>query len=224
MRGKSTIGRFSLPFELRAISEGLEEDIQQPLGQWLEWWRYADEDTRIDPVYDVGDYAGGRVWRPPVRLMVMRHSVEQGPLYPNDRGMYTQDDMVFVVNESEFARKLPNVAYGPDNFLLDRITWRGKVFHPTLINPRSHIHNTAVTVVIRATQVNPEELVNDPQFNWKNTRTKHGYHGTDVTHTVNEPPLREDTIWLPETDVWEQPWEDPWVRAPGWAPIDDIYG
>lgn len=202
MRGKNTDGRFSVPFELRSVSVGLEQDLQSPMRQFLHWWRLSTDETRIDPVYDVGDAAGGRVWKTPVKMWVMRHSVEQGPLYPNDRGLYTQDDMTFIVNESEFRTKMPDVAYVPDPYLLDRITWRGKVFHPTYINPRAHLHNTAVTVVIRATQINPEELVNDPQFNWASHRTggqwgTEDYEGSDVTGTANLPTPDEDLVWLP---------------------------
>lgn len=200
MRGKATSGRFPMSFEMREISVGLEQDVQNPLEQWIDWWRYSS-DTQIDPIYDVGDYGGGRVWEAPIRLLVMRQEVNQGPVYPNERGFYTNDDMTFIVNESEFRTKLPNVAYGPDPFLKDRIVWRGEVFHPTRINPRSHIHNTATTVVIEATQVKPDELVNDPQFNWVVTR--HGgqwqsptFEGTDVTETVNEPTPTDDEMWL----------------------------
>lgn len=198
MRGKNTVGRFSIPFELAAVSEGLAEDVQNPLDQWLDWWRYSDEDTRIDPVYDVGDYDGGRVWSGPIRLRVVRHSIEQGRLGMVERGFYTQDNMTFWVNESEFTTKLPNVAYVPDPFLRDRVTWRGKVFTPALVNPRAHIYNTAVVVAIQCDQVNPEELVNDPQFNWYVKRYADGsIAGTDITGVANRPTRREDQKWSP---------------------------
>ena len=225
MRGKNTFGRFTMPFELRAVSEGLEEDVQNPLDQWLDWYRYDHNDTAIDPVYDVGDYDGGRIWTGPTRLRVMRMSVRQGQLFPNERGFYVIDDMEFIVNESEFRTKMPDVAYGPDPYLRDRIYWRGKVFHPTLVNPRAHIWNTAVTVVIRATQVNPEELVNDPQFNWviRNTKVDGEFdtqqfdgdefnvdhyesYATDVTYETNVPVRKEDQKWSPPPeDVYETP-------------------
>lgn len=227
MRGKNTFGRFTMPFELAAVSEGLEEDVQNPLAQWLDWYRYSPEATMIDPVYDVGDYDGGRDYTGPIRLSVMRMGVEQGQLYPNDRGFYTVDATDFIINESEFTKKLPGIAYSPDPYLKDRIVWRGKVFHPTLVNPRAHLWNTAVTVVVRCVQVNPEELVNDPQFNWivKNVR-KYGdfdtadfsdddysideyqKKATDVTYEVNVPKRREDYKWSPpppEDDPYETP-------------------
>lgn len=222
MRGKNTFGRFTIPYELRAVSEGLEEDVQNPLDQWVHWYHYAPDDTRIDPVYDVGDYDGGREWLGPIKLRVMRMAIEQGQLYPNDRGFYTVDAMDFVVNESEFIRKMPNVGFLPDPYLKDRIVWSGKVFHPTLINPRAHLWNTAVTVVVRCVQVNPEELVNDPKFNWlvKNTKPNdfassefdgsfaidRAPEATDVTYEVNVPLRREDQKWSP-------PPEDPYETA-----------
>jgi len=211
MRGKDTTGRFSVPFELREISKGIENDNEMPLYQYIDWWHFSSQDSNIDPVYDVGDYDGGRVWDDPVRLMVVRQSVQQGPVPPNERGFYASDDMTFIVNESEFRRKLPNVAYKPDLFLNDRIVWRDEIFHPLLINPRCHIWNTAVTVMIQASQVNPEELINDPQFNWVFEKNKklNEFEGTDITGTVNKPELPKDKKWSPplESEV-----------------VDDIYG
>lgn len=221
MRGKNTVtGRFTIPFELNSISDGIEEDNGNPLNMFVDWWRYSKDSSSIDPIYDVGDYDGGRVWKPPVRLRIIRQTVNQGPVYPNDRGFYTQDDMTFIVNEREFRSKLPHIPYEPDPFLKDRITWRGKVFHPFLVNPRAHLYNTAVTVAINATQVNPEELVNDPQWNWIFHKVEGPFHpsywdthflrtrkeATDVTREVNYPTRKEDLPW-----------------SEGHYPPDDVY-
>lgn len=205
MRGTGSVtgGRFNPHSELSKIAHGLEEDLQKPLAQTVKWYRFVPDSTRIDPVYDVGDYDGGRTWSEPIDVGVIRASMEQGPQYHNDRGFYTVDSLYFVVNYDEVKRRLPTLLTSPDSALLDRIGFRGSLFTPTLINPRALLYDRIASVVVQATQVKPEELVNDPQFNWVTTTTRtnvgsfdpafgaefaqweYSYEGTDVTSTAN---------------------------------------
>ena len=204
-RGPVNSGRFGLLNEMQRISAGIEEDLQKPLAQSVRWYRYAADSTRIDPVYDVGDYDGGRTWQDPIEVGVLRASIEQGPQYHNDRGFYTVDTLYLVLNYQEAKRRLSDVLKAPDSSLLDRIEFRGSLFVPTLINPRALLFGRVATIIVQATQVKPEELVNDPQFNWLSDASRfntgpfspefsaefaeweYSYDGTDVTKTANKP-------------------------------------
>lgn len=164
MRGKDTEGRFTMNYEVASISDGIEYDLQNPVGQRVLWWVYSEEATEVDPVYDVGAYTGGRMWHTPFVLPVVLASIEQGQLYQNDRGFYTLDQLRLIVNATELYSKLPRMAYSPDDHLKDRIEYRGHLFQPTLIYPKGHIQKHLVVVQIAAGEVKPEEWVNDPQF------------------------------------------------------------
>lgn len=166
MRGKNTFGRFSALYEIESVGAGVENDLQEPMGQKVRWWVYSEEGSEIDPVYSVGaDVGTGRMWLPPFEISVVMATISQGPLYQNDRGFYTLDNLVLVVNATEMYTKLPDMAYGPDTHLKDRVEYRGHAFTPTLIYPKGHIQNHLVVVRIEALEVKPEELVNDVQFN-----------------------------------------------------------
>jgi lipopolysaccharide export system protein LptC len=52
----------------------------------------------------------------------------------------------------------------PNLFMKDRIEYRGQVFTPTRVNPRGAIGYDFAVVTVDCTEVNSEELVNDPQF------------------------------------------------------------
>jgi hypothetical protein len=166
MRGKSTFGRFSALYEIESVGSGVENDLQEPMGQKVRWWTYNSEASEVDPVYSVGANVGtGRMWNVPFSMSVVMATITQGPLYQNDRGFYTLDNLILVVNATEMYDKLPDMAYGPDPHLKDRIEYRGHAFTPTLIYPKGHIQNHLVVVRIEALEVKPEELVNDVQFN-----------------------------------------------------------
>jgi len=166
MRGKNTFGRFSALHEIESVGEGVVNDLQEPMGQKVRWWVFSQAATEVDPVYDVGANTGtGRMWEVPFEMSVVQATITQGPLFQNDRGFYTLDNLVLVVNATEMYSKLPDMAYGPDAHLKDRVEYRSHVFTPTLIYPKGHIQNHLVVVRIEAQEVKPEELVNDVQFN-----------------------------------------------------------
>lgn len=201
MRGQRTdsSSRWSINYELDSISRGIEEDIQRVLDQHAKWYRFLADPSRIDPVYDVGDYDGGRVWSEPIKINLVQAVIQQGPQFHNDRGFYTVDNFSFAVNAKEFTDKIPEVALSPDAFLRDRIEFMGNLFAPTTMFPRVHIGKRIVLLTVQATQVKSEELINDPQFNWmvdtervasaefSEDAKKIVRSGTDASQTVNRP-------------------------------------
>jgi hypothetical protein len=59
---------------------------------------------------------------------------------------------------------IPEVLTDPNAQIKDRIMYRGEVFVPTRVLPRGSFGYRWAVVTIDCNQVNPEELVNDPQF------------------------------------------------------------
>jgi hypothetical protein len=82
----------------------------------------------------------------------------------NERGYYVSDTLRLVVNVGEIQRLIPDVLAHPSAHIKDRIVYRGQVFLPTRVLPRGIFANNYAVVTIDCNQVNPEELVNDPQF------------------------------------------------------------
>lgn len=166
MRGNDlTDGRFTLPFEVYSIHEGIGDDLQQPVGQFLDWWVWDPESTVMDQTYDVGGYSGGRFWEYPIRMPVVDATIIQDDMYQNPRGFYTSDTMSFTINAGDVYRLLPDMLDSPDVHYKDRIQWRGSLFVPVKIYPKGYIRDLLVTVVVDAMQVTAEENVNDNQFN-----------------------------------------------------------
>lgn len=166
MRGKSTFGRYSAFYEIASIGSGIENDLQEPMGQKVRWWTYNGDATEVDPVYSVGANVGtGRMWNVPFSMSVVQATIVQGPLFQNERGFYTMDNLTLVINATEMYGKLPDMAYAPDGHLKDRIEYRGHFFTPTMIYPKGHIQNHLLVVRVDALEVKNEELVNDSQFN-----------------------------------------------------------
>lgn len=198
MRGHDSVAgsRFSASYEMDQLSKGVDEDAQAPLQQWVQWYRYSPEASRVDPVYDVGDMDGGRVWSAPMKVMVLRASIEQGSLVQNDRGYYTVDNLYFLINYGEAKRKLPSMLQDPDVFLRDRIRFYDKVYEPTQINTHARLADRVLTFVVKSVEVKGEEMINDPQFNWlvsvSRTARENTFTGTDALKVVNAPTPVED--------------------------------
>jgi len=82
----------------------------------------------------------------------------------NERGFYVADTLRLVLNVGDVQRMLPGLITDPSSHIKDRIMYRGEVFVPTRVLPRGSFGYRWAVVTIDCNQVNPEELVNDPQF------------------------------------------------------------
>lgn len=165
MRGTFEQGRFSIPFERRSIASGIDYDLQRQVGQEIEWWRYDPVATNVDPIYDVGAYDGGRMYHEPLIIKTLSAVIIQGEVRQSDRGFYNTDTLRVVVNITEMDQKLQDSLYEAlNNYILDRIVYRHEVFVPTRVYPRGLVGDKYTVFSLDADQVNPEQLVNDPQF------------------------------------------------------------
>lgn len=157
-------GRFSINAERQSILSGITADLEHPVGQNIEWWRWDPDTTETDDIYDVGSIDGGRRWKSPMKMPAIRATIYHGVTVENSRGFYNTDVLRVSVNMKDIERMLPGVPVTPDDFLRDRIVYRNQVFIPTRFYPRGLIIDSYTVFTFDANQVNPEELVNDQQF------------------------------------------------------------
>lgn len=172
MRGSKLQGRFNIDYEAKSMYEGIGEELGGTIGvevDWLRWQEYYLDDnyaTIVDDIYDVSSQntAEGRRWMLPFKMPVIMAQFVRGTNIMNERGFYVADTLRLVINAGDIERLLPTVLTDSNQHIRDRIIYRGEVFIPTRVLPRGHFGYRWAVVTIDCNQVNPEELVNDPQF------------------------------------------------------------
>jgi len=179
MRGDIREGRFSIKHERESFISGTTKEVVRTVGNVLEWWFYDHVRTVVDDIYDVGssDVLGGRRWTGPVQVTAVAATISQGATGQNDRGFYNTDTLRITLNmdvieggvnmlgsNSSTIPQLSKIETNPDHYLLDRIVFRNEVFQPVQVFTRGIITDQYTLITIDCVQVNPEELVNDLQF------------------------------------------------------------
>lgn len=172
MRGSSPQGRFSIDYESQSMAEGISDDMGGTVGVDVDWFRWQDyylqDNYRsvVDDIYDVSSaiYGGGRRWMLPFKMPVVMAQWIRGTNVMNERGFYVSDTLRLVINAGDAQRLLPGLITDSNNHIKDRVLYRGEVFVPTRILPRGSFANRWAVVTVDCNQLNPEELVNDPQF------------------------------------------------------------
>lgn len=164
MRADHPGGRFTIGYEIDSIRSGITADLRRPVGQALQWWVYDPAATVVDDIYSVGASTGGRRWKDPITVPAVSAVIFQGQTVENERGFYQSDVARFVLNVADVLAVLPQIVYAPDEHIKDRFTYRGEVFTPTRFYMRGLVADQYTVITLDAAQVNPEQLVNDPQF------------------------------------------------------------
>lgn len=175
MRGTRLQGRFDVDgYESLAIYEGITEDLGYMVGVQVDWWEwdqnYLDNNysTVVDDIYDVSSSVanGGRRWKDPIKVEVVMARFITGGNVMNTRGFYTSDTLRLVINVDEMNKKFPGFleTRDPSDHIKDHIVFKGQVYRPTVAMPRGHFAQRWAVLTLDCNQVNPEELVNDPQF------------------------------------------------------------
>jgi hypothetical protein len=172
MRGSKLQGRFNIDYEAKSMYEGITEDLVNPVGNEVDWYRWQDYylqenyTTIVDDVYDVSSsvVSKGRRWMLPFKMPVVMAQFVRGTNVMNQRGFYVTDTLRLVINVGDVNRLMPDLLSNANNHIKDRIVFKGEVFIPTRVLPRGFFENKYTLVTIDCNQLNPEELVNDPQF------------------------------------------------------------
>jgi hypothetical protein len=165
--------RFNLDYETKSIYEGMAEDIGGTVGVDIEWFRwqeyYLEEnyDDIVDDIYDVSSSVPGkgRRWMLPLKMPALMAQLIRSTNVMNERGYYITDTLRLVLSAGDAMRMLPSlVGDNPNQHIKDRILYRNQVFTPTRVVPRGHFGYRWSVITVDCNEVNPEELVNDPQF------------------------------------------------------------
>jgi hypothetical protein len=172
MRGAKVQGRFNMDYESKSMYESIAEDLGGVVGVEVDWWRWQEyfleenyEDI-VDDIYDTSSAVPGkgRRWMLPFRMPSVMAQLIRSTNVMNERGFYVTDTLRLVLNVGDVQRLIPDVLVNPNQHIKDRIVYRGQVFVPTRVLPRGSFGYRWAVVTIDCNQVNPEELVNDPQF------------------------------------------------------------
>lgn len=176
MRGGNEGGdrnsRFGMDYEAKSIYEGIAEDLGGTVGQEVDWFRWKDYyleenyDTIVDDIYDVSSSVAGqgRRWMLPFKMPSVMAQLIRSTNVMNERGFYVTDTLRLVLNVGDVQRLTPEMITNPSHHIKDRIIYRGEVFTPTRVLPRGSFGYRWAVITVDCNQVNPEELVNDPQF------------------------------------------------------------
>lgn len=178
MRGENKQGRFDVAFERASFVSGTTTELVKTVGTTVAWWIFDEAATVVDPIYDTGSDSGtGRMWKNPLTIPVVNAHLEQGVTVQSDRGFYNTDQLIITINVDVIEDnlnfyganmnnipELANVEINPDDYLRDRIVFRDEVFTPVKVLPQGIIGDKYTLLQITCNQVNPEEMVNDSQF------------------------------------------------------------
>jgi len=168
MRASNPGGRFTSDFERNSIASGITSDLTNPVGTTAEWWFFDEADTKVDPIYDVGDSyltgSGGKVWKGPFKVPAIGSILKQGDTKISQQGFYNADYLHLKLNAIDIEKASPGTMEDPDFQDRSRVVWKGEVFRPYQSQQSGIISENYVLLIVDCVQVMPEEMVNDPQF------------------------------------------------------------
>lgn len=170
--GADRNSRFDMDYEAFSMYEGIAEELGGTVGVDVDWFRWQDyylNDNFNDVVDDIYDTSNptpgkGRRWMLPFKMPVVMAQFVRGTNIMNERGFYVTDTLRLVINVGDAQRLLPSLITDSNTHIKDRILYRGEVFVPTRVLPRGSFGYRWAVVTVDCNQINPDELVNDPQF------------------------------------------------------------
>lgn len=156
-------GRFTSDVETDQIYHAMRgwRDVS---GDWIDYYRFDADATEIGDIYDeaVGE---GRVYKPMLRVPVLHVVLVPGDNQNGEMGFYYNDTLHVTCAFDQFTGvglEYADVLQG--NFLKDRIYYNQKVFRVLAMNPQGKIQQRPTLIGIDATQLKPDELIDDQQF------------------------------------------------------------
>ena len=158
---------FDPRFEQESIDTGITRQ-QEETGITVAWWFWDPKDSRTNNVYDEDAPGESRHWRGPFPRPVLQATRTTGTLEDQGEGAYEVDMATLVLGHEQAIRH--GLSPTPDVtavHLKDRFVWDGKVWNPSSVVPRNMLggtNNRRSTILVTATEVKSDELVNDDQF------------------------------------------------------------
>lgn len=156
-------GAFNPDSETERIFAGME-GWREVHGDWIFYYRFNPNASVMDDVYD--EAAGiGRVYNGPIRVPAIHVIHIQGPNEYGDMGFYHNDELTATVSFDQMSGTgLTYADVTAGQYLKDRLLYNDQIYRITQISSRGKIQQRSVIVDITATQMQPDELVDDGQF------------------------------------------------------------
>lgn len=156
-------GRFSENYEINEIHGAIYGHVHN-FGDFIDWYRFLQDASHMHDIYDEGQGVG-RVYGPPINMPVIHATHSEGVNEDLPEGFYFNDTLNVSASFSQLTRAgLTMLDLQTQNFLKDRFVYDDKVFRVTAISVLGQIRQRDIVVGIDASQVKPDELVNDLQF------------------------------------------------------------
>lgn len=157
-------GRFSVDFETSEIYKGLR-DWQRWTGDFVYYFRFQYDQSSNDAVYGEADAPMGRVYFGPNNVPALHVLHTEGENDNSEDGFYYNDNAHVTLSFDQLKRLgLTRMDIDTANYLKDRFVYDNKVFRVTKVEIMGQIQQRDIIVSIDATQVKPDEMVNDLQF------------------------------------------------------------
>lgn len=157
-------GRFSVDYETSSIYRGLR-DWQRWTGDSVYYYRFAYDQSTVDPVYGEANSPLGKVYFGPANVPALHVIHIEGDNDNSENGFYYNDRAHITLSFDQLKRLgLDRMDLSTSNYLKDRFVYDTKVFRVTSVQVLGQIQQRDIIVAVDGTQVKPDEMVNDVQF------------------------------------------------------------
>lgn len=157
-------GRFNVDYETQEIYRGLR-GWQRETGDQAEYFRFAYDQSTVDPVYGEATAPSGRVYFGPLLIPALHVVHTESAVEEMPEG-FTYHDKVHVTASFDQLKRtgLTTMDIYTQNYLKDRIVYDNKVFRVYNVQILGQIQQKDIIVTFDGTQLRPEDMVNDLQF------------------------------------------------------------
>lgn len=140
------------------------EGWRKSYGDVLRYYRFDLANSEIDPVYDEA-VGAGRQYFPPINVPCQHVTHVQGENEYGDTGMYHNDTLTAYVSFQAFTGVgLSYADIETGTYLDDRVEYDRKIFRVVQLITQGQIQQRDIIILLRATQMKSDELVDDPVF------------------------------------------------------------
>lgn len=133
-------------------------------GDFLWYWRYSEGTSQMDPVYDEATGVG-RQYTGPINVPCQHVTHVPGANEYGEYGMYYNDSIDAVISFDTFTSvgmTMADIENG--NYLDDRVLYKRKIYRVVTLAARGQIQQRSIIVSLSGSEMKPDELVDDPQF------------------------------------------------------------
>lgn len=156
-----------MPYNIRDHYRETNEaiaDFQGEVGTRILWWEFDKALTTVDDLYDEGSMTGQRRWHAPKRVPVYSVIRTERAERPGSEGFYDASTIHFSALLEQLRKAGLSDPYDAQRHLFDRVLWDGEIFEIRVYQIHGRLQMYETTVGIDATEVDPAEMVNDPDF------------------------------------------------------------